>query len=251
MPRGGPSPFGATVLILALILAGGLLYIPSRVNASPGTITQTHSGLVASDSLTSGSTTQWIFGGDAASQPGAKYSHSEDSNGLHISVEPATGGTWSGYYAVSPPTSATLYHAFVTLGYTSVPDNGFNTGIYVQTANNDFIDYIGCLAVSVPQGNYWTVVQAYGVVVGSQVINTLYSSPINQGPLARDCTIITNGSNYLKVYIGGTVVVNRNNMTWDRRCQQEQHDIEHPPALPGLPRAPVIHCQRPPHGVLH
>ena len=51
------------------------------------------------------------------------------------------------------------------------------------------------------------------MVVGSQVINTLYESPLNTMPLTQACTIITNGSNSLKVYLGGNVVVNRNNMT--------------------------------------
>jgi hypothetical protein len=177
------------------------------------TLAQKGGGLVSSDSLTTGNTASWTFGGSAAGQPGAKFTQSEDSQGLHIGVQPAASGTWAGYYAVSRNTNATLFHAVVTLAYKSVPDNGFNTGIYVQTSNINFIDYIGCLAVAVPQGYYWTVVQAYGVVIGSQVINTLYLSPLNTMPLTEDCTIITNGNNFLKVYLGGNLVVNRNNMT--------------------------------------
>ena len=199
---------------LALLIVSMWLVAPlGRAHAAPNTITQVSSGLVSSDSLTTGNTASWTSGGDAASQPGAKYTYSEDSQGLHIGVEPATSGTWAGYFALSSATNAYLAHATVTLAYSTVPDNGFNTGIYVQTANNDFIDYIGCLAVAVPQGNYWTVVQSYGVVVGSQAINTLYQSPMNTLPLTQDCTIITNGNNYLKVYIGGNAVVDRNNMT--------------------------------------
>jgi len=184
-----------------------------KANAATSSISLVSSGLVASDSLTTGNTASWKFGGDAASQPGAKFVYSEDSLGLHIGVQPATSGTWSGYYAVSKNTSATLFHAVINLAYTSVPDNGFNTGIYVQTWNNDFIDYIGCLGVAVPQGYYWTVVQSYGVIIGSQMINTLYQSPLNTGPLTQGCTVITNGNNFLKVYLGGSVVVDKNNMT--------------------------------------
>jgi hypothetical protein len=213
--RNGSSATVATAATIALLILSTLTMTTpfGKAHAAAGTVSLATSGLVASDSLTTGNTASWTFGGDAASQPGAKYAYSEDSQGLHIGVQPATGGTWSGYYAVSGDTSATLFHAVVTLAYASVPDNGFNTGIYVQTGNNDFIDYVGCLAVAVPQGYYWTVVQSYGVVVGSQMINTLFQSPLNTGGLTQDCTIITNGNNFLKVYLGGSLVVNQNNMT--------------------------------------
>ncbi len=214
MRKARSTAVAAAVTTTLLIFSTLTLMMPfGKAHAAAGTVDLVSSGLVASDSLTTGNTGSWTFGGDAASQPGAKYSYSEDSQGLHIGVQPAASGTWSGYYAVSGDTSATLFHALVTLPYTSVPDNGFNTGIYVQTSDNDFIDYIGCLAVAVPQGYYWTVVQSYGIVVGSQMINTLYQSPLNTGPLTQDCTVITNGNNYLKVYLGGSVVVDRNNMT--------------------------------------
>lgn len=214
MRRVGSANAAAAATAVLLVFSALMVVLPlGEAHAATSTLTLVRSGLVASDSLTTGNTAQWKFGGDAASQPGAKLTYSEDSGGLHIGVQPPAGGTWSGYYAVSGNTSATLFHAVVTLAYTSVPDNGFNTGIYVQTWNNDFIDYVGCLGVAVPQGYYWTVVQSYGVIIGSQMINTLYQSPLNTGPLTQGCTIITNGNNYLKVYLGGSVVVDRNNMT--------------------------------------
>ncbi len=203
----------SVVSIVAILLMGGLGFLCGSAYASSGTITRTQSGLVASDSLTTGNTNQWTFGGDAASQPGAKYTHSEHAQGLHIGVQTPAAGTWSGYYAVSGNTNAELFHAAVTEPYSSVPNNGFNTGIYVQTWNTDFIDYVGCLGFATPQGYGWTVVQAYGVVIGSQVINTLYQSPLNAMPTTEDCTIVTNGNNFLKVYLGGAVVVYRNNLT--------------------------------------
>ena len=211
----GKAVVAATFLTLVLLFfSNGTALSPlGTAHAATGTITPVSSGLVASDSLTTGNTASWTFGGSAAGQPGAKFTYSEDPQGLHIGVQSAAGGTWAGYYGVSGNTTAALFHAFLTLAYTTVPDNGFNTGLYVQTWNGDFIDYIGCGATVTPQGYYWVVVQAYGVVVGSQVINTLYQSPANTMPLTQDCTIITNGNNFLKVYLGGSVVVNRNNMT--------------------------------------
>lgn len=204
--------FGSLVALIFLSAFFASLPI-GRAQAATNSIGLVSSGLVSSDSLVTGSTSSWAFGGDAASQPGAKYTYSEDSQGLHIGVRPATSGTWSGYYAVSRNTSATLFHAVVTLAYPSIPDNGFNTGMYVQTADSNFIDYVDCVAESIPQGYYWLVEQAYGVIIGSQVINTLYQSPLSSGPLKQDCTIITNGNNYLRVYLGGSLVVDRNNLT--------------------------------------
>jgi hypothetical protein len=205
----------ASLATMALLVLSTLTVIApfGKASAATSPVSRVSIGLLMSDSLKTGNTSYWTFGGDAASQSGAKFAYSENSEGLHIGVQSPAGGTWSGYYAHSPNSTAYLYHSLVTLTYSSVPDNGFNTGIYVQTWNTDFIDYVGCLAVAVPQGTYWVVVQAYGVVVGSQVINTLYQSSLNALPLTQDCTIITNGNNYLKVYLGGNVVVNRNNMT--------------------------------------
>jgi len=201
----------ATMALLVLSMATVLSPL-GKAHAQPNAITLERSGLVASDSLTTGNTAGWTFGG-GSSQPGAKFSYSEDSQGLHLGVQPATSGTWAGYSALSQATNAVLAHATLTLAYRSVPDNGFNTGIYVETSNTQLIDYIGCLAVAVPQGYYWAVVQSYQTITGSSVISTLYRSPMNTMPLTQDCTLISNGNNYLKVYLGGSVVVNRNNMT--------------------------------------
>src|SRR5205823_14964795 len=89
----------------------------------------------------------------------------------------------------------------------------YNTGIYVQTSNKHKINYIGCLAVAWDGGPYfWTVNHSFGPADQTTTIETLYLSNGTM-PLAQDCTIITNGNNYLKVYLGGQVVVNRNNMT--------------------------------------
>src|SRR5438105_10003085 len=126
-----------------LVLSAGIMTAPfGKVNAATYALNNVSSGF-ASDSLTTGSTSSWTFGGDAAIQPGARFAYSENSSGLHIGVQSAAGGTWSGYYAVSGNSSATLFHAVVALAYTSVPDNGFITGIYVQTGDFHYIDYVG------------------------------------------------------------------------------------------------------------
>jgi hypothetical protein len=176
-------------------------------------ITQTKSGLDKVDSLTAGITPYWTFDGSASNQPGAKISYSEDAQGLHIGVQSPTTGVWTGYYARSPNTTATLYHLVTRLDYTTMPiGEGFNTGLYVQTWDNTWINYIGCLAQATSSGYNWVVVQSFGPGTGAVTITVLYQSATNTMPVTQDCTIITNGNNYLKVYLGGNVVVNRSDL---------------------------------------
>jgi len=206
-------------LRLAISVSAILLLVTAFVpamnisHAAPVPITQAKSGLVKADSLTTGNTSYWYFGGDASSQPGATYTYSEDAQGLHIGAKAGLPMQWAGYYAESPNTIAYLFHAFINLPYTSMPSGeSYNTGIYVQTWDTTYINYIGCLAVAWDQGPfYWTVVQSFGPVVGAATITTLYQST-GAMPLAEDCTIITNGNNYLRVYLGGNMVVNRNDL---------------------------------------
>src|SRR2546428_3847093 len=210
-PRVGLAIFASAILLLVSA------FVPAMniTHAAPGDITQVKSGLVKADSLTTGNTTYWRIGGSATSQPGAKYALSEDAQGLHIGVQAAAPSQWAGYYTESPNTTAFLFHAFITLPYTSLPSNeSYNMGLYVQTGSDYLINYVGCLAV-VGDGPsyYWTVLQSRGPGSGNAtVITTLYQSNATM-PLAQDCTIITNGNNYLKVYLGGNLVLSRNNLT--------------------------------------
>ncbi len=182
---------------------------PGQVSA----VTQTQSGLDKFDSLATGITPYWTFDGSANNQPGSKTSFSEDSQGLHIGVQSPLSGVWTGFYARSPNTFATLYHLVTRMDYTSMPTGlGFNTGLYVQTWDNTWINYVGCVAQATSSGYNWVVIQSFGPGTGAVTITVLYQSPTNGQPLTQDCTIITNGNNYLKVYLGGQVVVNRNNL---------------------------------------
>ena len=211
---------GRPRVVLAIAASAILLLVDAFVpamnitHAAPGDVTQVKSGLVASDSLTTGNTTSWTFGGEATILPGAKFNHSEDAQGLHIGVQAGAPSQWAGFYAVTQNTTASLFHAFITLPYASMPKGEeYNTGIYVQTSNKNMINYIGCLAVAWDGGPYfWTVNHSFGPADQTTTIETLYLSNGTM-PLAQDCTIITNGNNYLKVYLGDKVVVNRNNLT--------------------------------------
>ncbi|TMP97970.1 MAG: hypothetical protein E6K99_08265, partial [Thaumarchaeota archaeon] len=203
------SRIGRPRIVLAISLAAILLLVSAFVpamnitHAASAPITQVNSGLVAADSLTTGNTAGWAIAGNAP--PGGSVSN-ENSSGLYLAVKSATGGTWAGFFAKSPNTNAMLFHAVLKLPYSTIPDNVFDTGLYVQTSNPNLIDYVACAAVVSPSGYYWSLVQAFGPATGAVTTTNLWTSAVNTLPLTQDCTIITNGSNYLKAYLGGILV---------------------------------------------
>src|SRR2546427_6390778 len=87
------SRTGRSRIVLVISLAAILLLVSAFVpainitHAAPGDVTLVKSGRVASDSLTTGNTTSWTFGGEATILPGSKFTHSEDAQGLHIGVQ--------------------------------------------------------------------------------------------------------------------------------------------------------------------
>ena len=125
LTRGSASIVVALILWFTAFAAGFKLPITiGTAHAAPSTITQTKSGLDHFDSLTTGDTSYWYIGGDAQDY-GAPHSYSEDSGGLHLSVESKSAGAWIGYYALSPNSAATAYHVGMTLPYATVPDHQF------------------------------------------------------------------------------------------------------------------------------
>src|SRR6266850_2191425 len=194
-----------SAIMLVLTLAAANSPTINGAHALTSTITQTKSGLDHFDSLTTGSTSYWRFNGSAVAQ-GAPNRYNENSTGLHLGVQSKTAATWSGLFAVSPSTSATAYHVVITLPYSTIPDNFFNTGMYIQTSDPNYINYVACADQASSAGYQWLVVQASGNSMQATTITTLWASPMNGMPLTQDCTIITNGNNYLKVYLGSTVV---------------------------------------------
>jgi hypothetical protein len=174
--------------------------------ATLGTITKTKSGLVASDPLTASSinTSYWFLYGDAVEQ-GAPYSYSEDQSGLHIGVQAAKSGQWGGFYAESPNSPANLYHAVLSVPFQTTPDHWWDTGLYVQTSSPK-INYVTCAAVVSTAGITWTVVSTKGDSSQATEFNTLWTDTSVNQSYTRDCTIVTNGSNYLAVYLDNKLV---------------------------------------------
>ncbi len=78
--------------------------------------------------------------------------------------------------------------------------------MYIQTSDPTLINYVDCYASAGPAGYNWGVEQAYGNSQQATSIIPLWTAPMNTMPLTQDCTIVTNGNNYLKVYLGSTPV---------------------------------------------
>ena len=184
------------------------------------TITRAQSGLVASDPLNNETKTQqeifanqqyWKDGGDAIAE-NAPYEYSKDSQGLHIGVQAPANGTWAGMYSVTPNTNAMLFHSVITTPVNFIPYQWYENGMYVQTAASQNVNYVTCVAATSQWGLDWLVVSTTGNVNQATQFNVLYADPSSNQPLTRDCTIITNGNNYLKVYLDGTMVYNNSTM---------------------------------------
>src|SRR2546422_2583261 len=193
---------GVTGLLL-LTLPVFFQLLPAH--AAPLAINQAQSGLLVQDSLTTGNTAYWYFYGDAV-QTGAPHTYSEDSQGLHIGIQATKAGSWIGFFAESPNTAGQLFHAVLTLPYSKITSNEFNTGLYVQTSTNR-INYVTCAAQADSVGYTWSVVYTSGNSQSAQQYFVVFSEVGGPtAPLTRDCTIITNGSNQMKVYLDGRLV---------------------------------------------
>jgi len=206
-------------LITSLLVASTLLVMSATLSSAHAlalySFTPTQQGLVKQDTLTTGDTSYWTFSGSAVLQ-GAPTTFSEDAQGLHLGIKAAVSGQWAGYYAVSPDTSAFLFHAVLTLPSTTISDTApnaqFNTGLYVQTAPLPKINYVTCSGAVNFFGYYWGVWLASGNPNQATTITPLWFMWMNNQPLTRDCTIITNGNNLLKVYLDGTLVFSSTTM---------------------------------------
>jgi hypothetical protein len=182
-------------------------------------IDQIKSGLVASDPLNNETKTQqqlqaelgyWTFGGDAPLL-NAPFEFFKDTQGLHIGSQAPANGTWAGYYAVSPNTNAMLFHSVITTPVRTIPYQFYENGMYIQTSQ-PFINYVTCVADTSAFGTVWAVVSTTGDANQATQFNVLWVDTSPNQPLTRDCTIVTNGNNFLKVYLDGTMVYSNNTL---------------------------------------
>ncbi|NHH98175.1 hypothetical protein DYY66_1963 [Candidatus Nitrosotalea sp. FS] len=107
-----------------------------------------------------------------------------------------------------------LYHSVITTPVQTIPENSvyYNNGMYVQTNGSNNVNYVTCTSNISSFGTVWAVFWATGNPFGATSFTRLWYDPSLNQPLTRDCTIITNGNNYLKVYMDGVKVVDSTTM---------------------------------------
>jgi len=180
---------------------------------APSSTSLTHSGLVIQDPLNNETKNRqqlvanqryWIYGGDAPAR-NAPYDFFKDLLGFHIGVQAPSNGTWAGIYAASPNENAALFHSVITTPVSKIPNQFYENGMYVQTSQPK-INYVTCVAVTGSAGTRWAVVSTDGNLTQATQFHVLWADTSANQPLTRDCTIITNGNNYLKVYMDNAMV---------------------------------------------
>ena len=198
------------VVVIVILASGALGMLSTALGTQPNpVVTRTQSGLVTSDSLITGNSKSWTFSAYSANET-ANYLHVENSSGLYLGAQSPKSGVWAGFYAVQPGNNAEVYHAALTLPYSTISNGSFNTGLYVQTTKHP-VNYVSCGAGVNQQGYYWQVVVGVGDALQASNFQVLYFQWNNQS-LTRDCTIITNGANLLTVYLGSTMVYSNSSM---------------------------------------
>ena len=217
MPR-FPSRRTVMVSFLLAATAFGLLGMnPSPAHAlSLYSIHRTQTGLVGSDPLNAQlsqaqlvGSSFWTFGGSAAFF-NTPFAFNEDSNGLHIGVQSTAAVPFSGYYALHVD-NAMLAHAVVTAPSRMVPSGYPNVGLYVQTGGPN-VNYIECAAVTSSALTYWQVAMTTGNTGQAITFQPLFVDMSPNQPLTRDCTIVTNGQNFIAAYLDNSLVYQASNL---------------------------------------
>ena len=182
------------------------------------TIYKAQSGLVAYDHLTNETMTQqqltanrvyWNYDGDAPNE-NAPYGYSRDATGLHIGVQAPSDGTWAGFFAESPNHNAKVWNTLVTNPTRTTHTQYYENGLYVQTANGS-LNYITCSTFTNPQATVWGVINATGNYTQVTSYEVLWMDQSPNQPLSRNCNIVTNGSNFLQVFLDGIKVYEKDN----------------------------------------
>ena len=189
-------------MVLFSVLLALVMIIPVDTVFAIGTVDKIQSGLITSDSMTSGDLSGWTLGGSASI-----HDYYEDSEGLTMGIRAPQNGQWVGYYAYRYQPDAYLFHSTVRIHDDVVSDGVSNVGLYVE--GSDFVPHVGCEAYADWSGHYWVVEQSSDA---GETYEIIYITQPNEFPQTQDCTIITNGDNYLKVYIGGNLVFESDTM---------------------------------------
>lgn len=223
--------FAAVLLLSASSLAYAGSMKPVAADSQTRSITLAQSGLILDDPLNtthsqnqlqSQTSGNWSFQGHYGSYHinymdqswqyaanGSNYnanvSFSEAATGLNISVKAVANGAYTGFYAVSSPSNAELFHARITSVYSSIPGGFLQVGLYVRASSGD-TNYIACASVSSSAGTRWEIIHGTGNSVEATNFSYLWIDNATSQPTSEDCTVVTNGNNYLAVYMNGDLM---------------------------------------------
>jgi hypothetical protein len=198
-------------LLTASLLTGTITIGNLGTKTSPGGLEQTRSGLAASDPLNKiqsqqqlqSNSSYWQYGG-TSDQNSSYYGFFESANDLHIGVSSTNDTAWTGYYAVTPPTNASLVHAVLT-SPSNLTSGYYDIGLYMQSSDQ-LLNYLACVAITTPSGTVWGLVHAQGTTSDDALITPLWVESGSHQPLTQSCTIVTNGANSVTLYLNGARV---------------------------------------------
>ncbi len=173
-------------------------------NEVPGkgySINQISSGFILSDPLNFGELKDhWTFGGNAESLQ-AHYYHFTDDDGLHIGVQAPEFGIYTGYNAAVPPSNGTLFHSKITAPTVYIPNGFLQNGLYVQSSV-DAPNFVSCAVTTSSTGKLsWGISRTYFDSNGVSQYEILWAGDNPTPSRSSECTIVTNGSNYLRVLL--------------------------------------------------
>lgn len=177
-----------------------------KIITGPYSINLISSGLVLSDPLNDVEIKDyWIFGGNAESIH-APYDHLIDSEGMHIGVQAPKRGVYAGHSAEVPPTNGTLFHSKITTPKSYIPNGYLQNGLYVQSSSGA-PNFVTCIVITSASGKLtWAVTHTSFDVNGISKYKVLWSDVNPKPSLTRECTIITNGNDVLRVILDTTEV---------------------------------------------
>lgn len=215
--------------LIAVMLAVTGFHIGRSQEKASAELVLVRSGSLVSDSLQNGNLTReqlfekfsdrynkiWTLYGSAVKSKAPVDVHESTSEGLSLGIKAAEVGNWAGYFAMSRDDYASLYHSAIELPrIEKLPGNfsRFSAGLYIQTSIiYGEINYVACVGEIGPLGVEWRIESGLGNDVAVTQHQDLWrdaGSPVWN----RDCTIITNGDNYLKVYLDNKLVYSNNKL---------------------------------------
>ena len=177
-----------------------------EINTESYSINQIRSGLVVSEPLNNGKVNDyWIFGGSAESVQ-APYDHFTNADGLNIGVQAPASGIYAGHFAMVPPTNGTLFHSVITPPRSYISEGYLQNGLYVQGSEGT-PNYVTCVSIVSESGkSTWAVTRTYVDTEGISQFEVMWSDENTKQSLTRECSIITNGNNFLRVYLDNVEV---------------------------------------------